>query len=71
MSHDVKEMTGKSNDVREECYITVLTSVSIKLKSAQSKPVSCYENTFISNLGQLCKKIYLIFYIFFVCFTVD
>ena len=57
MSNDVTGMSGMSNDVREECLEYHMPSeknvtlqlwrvgVSIKLKPAQTKPVSCYENT--------------------------
>ena len=57
-SNDVREerlechMT--SNDVRGECYIIVMTGRCVN-KPVQSEPVSCYENTFISNFTQLCK----------------
>ena len=43
-----------SNDVKEEYYITVMTGRFIN-KPVQTEPVDCYENSFISNLGQLCK----------------
>ena len=58
MSHDVKEeclechMT--SNDVREEYYITMMMSRCVN-KPVQTKPVGCYEYSFISNFTQLCK----------------
>ena len=43
-----------SNDLREECYITVMMSRCV-YKPDQTEPVGCYENSLILNLGQLCK----------------
>ena len=43
-----------SNDVREDCYIAVMMSRCVS-KPDQAEPVGCYENSFISNLKQLCK----------------
>ena len=57
-SNDVREeclecyMT--SNDVREECYIIVMTGRCVN-QPAETELIGCSENTFISNLKQLCK----------------
>ena len=57
-SNDVREKCLEchmtSNDVREECYITELTGRFVN-KPVQTEPFGCYENSFISNLGKLCK----------------
>ena len=66
MSHDIREeclefhmtslkyleclMTSEKNVASQWWQV----GVSIKLKPAQTKPVSCYENTFISDFGQMC-----------------
>ena len=41
-----------SDDVREEYYITVMTGRCVNTPG-QTEPVGCYEDSFISNLGQL------------------
>ena len=43
-----------SNDVREKCYIIVMTGRCVN-KPDQTEPVSCYEKTFISKFAQVCK----------------
>ena len=43
-----------SNDAREECYITVMTGRCLS-KPDQTEPIGCYENSYISNRGQMCK----------------
>ena len=65
MSHDLTEMPGMLHDIREECYIRVMIGRCVN-KPGQTKPVGCYENSLISNISQLCKR--LLFHIFFVCF---
>ena len=54
MLHDVTEIPGISDDVREECYITAMTGRCVN-KPEQTEPVACYENSSISNLEKLCK----------------
>ena len=54
MSHDLTGMSEMSLDAREEYYIIVMTGRCVN-KPGQTKPVSCYEKTFISNPVQLCK----------------
>ena len=52
ISHDVAEMSEMSLDAREEYYIIVMTGRCVN-KPGQTKPVSCYEKTFISNPATL------------------
>ena len=56
MPHDVIGMSGMS--MTPEKNITSQwwqVGVSIKIKPSQTKSVSCYEKTFISDIGHLCK----------------
>ena len=57
----------RSNYVRGECYIIVMTGRCVN-KPVQTEAVGCYENIFISNLRNCVNKA-IILYIFFVCFT--
>ena len=58
MSIDVREEClechMRSNDVRDECYIIVMTGRCVN-KPVETEPYGCYEYTFISKFTQLCE----------------
>ena len=47
-------MSGMSNDVKEECYITMMTGRCVN-KADQTEPVGCYETYLFQSSRNVCK----------------